>query len=192
MCLEQCNQFLIWAHVVKHFMTVATDNSFRCHLKRVYDIIIEILQLLCSEGYCYFLDYCTILFYPPGNRVVRFPPIVKTKISDLSEEESYVMTGLSTGQLTRLSLQLRIPGYFLYEGRRRFKGEECLLHYLVFNRIGETKLRMSRNYFGGDPRRFTYSIRIMTNHLYGTFYHKISGDSMRIWMPHINSFRRAI
>ena len=102
------------------------------------------------------------------------------------------MTGLSTGQLTRLSVQLRIPAYFLYEGRRRFTGEECLLHYLVFNRIGETKLRMSRNYFGGDPRRFTYSIRIMTNHLYDTFYHKITGDSMRMWLPQINSFRHAI
>ena len=63
---------------------------------------------------------------------------------------------------------------------------------MVFNRIGETKLRMSRNYFGGDPRRFTYSIRLMTRHIYNNFYHKISGDSMRMWMSQIKIFRLAI
>ena len=62
----------------------------------------------------------------------------------------------------------------------------------IFNRIGETKVRMSSNYFGGDPRRFIYSIRLMTDHLYDTFYQKISGDSMIMWMTYIDSFRLAI
>ena len=66
------------------------------------------------------------------------------------------------------------------------------LHYLVFNRIGETKLRMSRNYFGGNPRRFTYSIRLMTRHIYQNVYHKISGDSMRMWIPEVKKYRLAI
>ena len=63
---------------------------------------------------------------------------------------------------------------------------------MVFLRIGETKLRMSTNYFGGDPRRFTYSIRLMTEYLYTTFYHKISGDSMHQCVFHIDKFRHAI
>ena len=63
---------------------------------------------------------------------------------------------------------------------------------MVYWLIGETKLRMNTNYFGGDPRRFTYSIRLMTDYLQKTFYHKISGDSMRQWVAHTNSFRHAI
>ena len=33
---------------------------------------------------------------------------------------------------------------------------------------------------------------MMNIHLYDNFYHKISGDSMRMWIPHIDSFRFAI
>ena len=39
---------------------------------------------------------------------------------------------------------------------------------------------MSRNYFGGDPRRFTYSIRMINEHLYKTFYHKIFEFNMQL------------
>ena len=148
----------------------------------------EMLQLLCSEGYCYYLDFMTIAYFPMGNRLNVYPLIKNSKIDELSAEDSYTLTGLSTIQLTRLCAHLRLPECFRYGQRHRFTGEECLLHYLVFNRIGESKLLMSRNYFGGDPRRFTYSIRIMNNHLYDNFYHKISGDSMRMWIPHVDSF----
>ena len=63
---------------------------------------------------------------------------------------------------------------------------------MVFNRLGDTKLRMAINHFGGDPRRFTYSIRLMGKHIYETFYHKVSGDSIRMWMPKIIDFRYAV
>ena len=152
----------------------------------------EILQLLCSEGYCYYLDFVNIAYFPAGNRLNVYPPIKNSSVEELSPEDSYIMTGLSSIQLARLCAHLRLPEFFCYERRHRFTGEECLLHYLVFNRRGESKLLLSRNYFGGDPRRFTYSIRMMTNHLYDNFYHKISGDSMRMWIPHIDSFRFAI
>lgn len=61
-----------------------------------------------------------------------------------------------------------------------------------FNRIGKTKLRMSRNYFVDDPRGFTYSIRTMNQYIYRMFYNKISDDSMRVWIPKIKNFRLAI
>lgn len=51
---------------------------------------------------------------------------------------------------------------------------------------------MSKHIFGGDPRRFTYLIRLMTDHIYNNFYHKISGDSMWQWIPYIQDFRYAI
>lgn len=87
---------------------------------------------------------------------------------------------------------LRIPHELHYHRRYTFTWEECFPQYLVFNRIGETKLRMSRNYFGGDSRRFIYSIRIMNQNLYEMFYNKISGDLIRIWKPQIDEFRLAI
>ena len=92
----------------------------------------------------------------------------------------------------KLYRHLRVPETMTYTGYYQFGGEEVLLHYLHWNRNGWTKLQMSTNKFGGDPRRFTYSIRIMTDHLYNNFYHKISGDSMRMWIPNVNSFRHAI
>ena len=78
-----------------------------------------------------------------------------------------------------LFVHLRIPDSWCYLDPHHFTDEELFLHFMVYLRIGETKLRMSTNYFGGDPRGFTYSIRLMTEHLYTNFYHKISGDSMR-------------
>ena len=91
-----------------------------------------------------------------------------------------------------LFIHLRILDTWCYLDRHRFTGEESFLHFMVYLSIGETRLRMSTNYFGGDPLRFTYSIRLMTDHLYKTFYHKISGDSMRQLVAHTDSFRHAI
>lgn len=195
MCLEHCNQFVLWAYVIQNVILDATDIIYQTHLKTVLDLIIGVLQMLCSEGYCYFLDYMRIAYFPNTNRPTQFPAHFNSNIDDLSDIGDVTardMTGLSLGQLRRLYIHLRIPDVMRYQRRHTFTGEECFLHYLVFNRIGETKLRMSSNYFGGDPRRFTYSIRIMNEYLYTTFYHKITGDSMRMWLPQINEFRLAI
>ena len=195
MCLEHCNQFVLWAYVIQNVILDATDIIYQTHLKTVLDLIIGVLQMLCSEGYCYFLDYMRIAYFPNTNRPTQFPAHFNSNIDDLSDIGDVTardMTGLSLGQLRRLYIHLRIPDVMRYQRRHTFTGEECFLHYLVFNRIGETKLRMSSNYFGGDPRRFTYSIRIMNEYLYTTFYHKITGDSMRMWLPQINEFRLVI
>ena len=80
------------------------------------------------------------------------------------------MTRLSVSQLLGLNCHIHIPDEYIY--LYQFT-EECILHYLVFNRIGKTKLRLTRNYFGGDLRRLTYSIRMMTENLYKTFIIKL-------------------
>lgn len=43
--------------------------------------------------------------------------------------------------------------------------------------------------FGGDPRRLSDMIRAMTDHLYTTFYHKITGNSMAMWCTESNVTR---
>ena len=51
---------------------------------------------------------------------------------------------------------------------------------------------MADTVFGGDPRVFTHCVRAISNHLYRHFYHKITGDSMRIWVDSIDQFREVI
>ena len=113
-------------------------------------------------------------------------------IDRLDNSEAKSLTGLLVSQLQRLFCQFRISQYVRYHSRYLFLGEEAFLHDLVFNRLGETKLNMRLNYFGGDPRRFTYSIGIMADHIYKTFYHEISGDSMGMWVDNIDEFQYSI
>ena len=115
-------------------------------------MLIKLLQLFHSEGYCFYLDYLHIFYYPETNIHHVYPPEIKRNIEDLSEQEARNMTGLSKFQLRKLYVHLFIPDIIYYRCKHTFMGEECLLHYLLFNQLGETKLRMSEHYFGGDPR----------------------------------------
>ena len=131
------------------------------------------------------LDFMRIGYYPSQNRInrnidgARFPDVQRRSIDEIGQSEAREMTGFSLNQLSCLILHLRIPTVIRdLESRRAFDGEEAFLHYLVYNRLGVTKLQMSLFYFGGDPRRFSYSVRAMGKFLYETFYHKISGTSM--------------
>jgi hypothetical protein len=78
-----------------------------------------------------------------------------------------------------------------YPRRVTFTGEQYMIRYMYHYRTGVTKLQMAR-LFGGDPHKFTYGMRLMTNHLYTNFYHKISGNSMPMWRHHIRDFQYAI
>ena len=52
---------------------------------------------------------------------------------------------------------------------------------------------MARQDFGGNPRYFTYMFNAMNDHIYETFYNKISGTSLSQWLPHqVHHFRRLI
>jgi hypothetical protein len=66
-----------------------------------------------------------------------------------------------------------------------------MLIFLHHIRTGTAYTRMT-HLFGGDPRRYTYHVRAFSDHLYTTFYHKISGDSMRMWTDSIVDYRMAI
>ena len=122
----------------------------------------------------------------------RFSEVRNKFISDLSITDAKIYTGFTLSQLSKLYVHLCIPEQVIIEQRYNFGGEEAMLHYLYWNRNGGSKLQMSENAFGGDPRRFTYSICMIANHLYVMFYHKISGDSMRQWVHHVTLFRHAI
>ena len=191
-------KFLIWAHSLTAIARSSLNSQFSNHLQKIIDIILSMTELLWSEGYCYLLDYSNIAYYPSSNRFSReshgrrFPELRYQTIDGLGNNMCREMTGLSVAQIRILFTHLRLPDELRCPGYYVFGGEEAMLHYLYWNRCGGTRLQMSQNIFGGDPRRFTYSIRLVTDHLYKTFYHKISGDSLRMWMPHMDEFRYAL
>ena len=52
---------------------------------------------------------------------------------------------------------------------------------------------MSRHTFGGDPRYYSMMFEMMINHLYNNFYNKISGTSLRQWIPqHVELCRHLV
>ena len=114
-------------------------------------------------------------------------------IEELGENEARKMTGVIKSQLFLLNNHHGISESLRdFESRWVFIDIECLLHYLVYTRLGVTKFQMSMYYFGGDPRRFSYSIGTLASHLYHIFYHKKSGNSMAQWLGQIDQFRSCI
>ena len=75
----------------------------------------------------------------------RYPDPNRQTIQSLGNNEARDITGLSTAQLERLFKHLRIPDFVSYQGRCRFSGEEAFLHYIVYNRLGDSKIKMSQN-----------------------------------------------
>ena len=187
------------AAVLYHLKLNGRTEEIRHLSGTLYPVVLVLSQVFLSEGYRYLMDYFQVAYYPTSNRISssaygsRFPAVSRTTIDDLGENEAREMTGFTKKQIFLLVSHLRIPDTLRYNRvRRAFGGTESLLHYLVYNRLGVTKLQMFLFYFGGDPRRFTYSIRCVTSFLYSKFYHKISGNSMRQWVGKIHQFRSCI
>ena len=67
-----------------------------------------------------------------------------------------------------------------------------MLLYLNFLAHGNT-YRIIQEKFGDDgPRRYGPMINAFVHHLYTNFYHKISGNSMNIFLHLMDDFRCAI
>ena len=79
------------------------------------------LQLLIFEGYCYFLDFMIIAYFPETNRGVVFPPKKNQYIDDLSNDAARDMTRLLLAQLSILFNQLRIPTNMCYGRKYSFR-----------------------------------------------------------------------
>jgi hypothetical protein len=156
-------------------------------------MIFQVSWIMCY-GHILLLNVCDILYYPAGSRstVGRFDLLHNNSIDYLEDHDADSFTGFNKEQLRRLFIAWRVPDHFIDPGNgSRFTGQEAMIYYLTNLRQGEPYTTMTQK-FGGDPRWFTKTIRLMVDHLYYTFYHKITGDSMRQWPPRIEAFRRAI
>jgi hypothetical protein len=123
-------------------------------------------------------------------------PVCRTISALLDDRDADSMTGFNRQHLRALMIHLRIPEEMQRRDghRHMFTGEESFIIFLYEIRHGHTYTHMVRHVFGGDPRRLSDMIRAMTDHLYTTFYHKITGNSMAMWCTesNITRFCRAI
>ena len=123
----------------------------------------------------------------------RFQPIRHRTIDDIDAEDCYSFFGLTRHELRRLFVHWRIPATFQDSSHHVFRGEECFLITLYHMVKGVPFTAMARHTFGGDPRRMSDMFRLTINHLYFTFYNKISGTSLEQWIPrHVHLCRRLI
>jgi hypothetical protein len=205
-------------NVAEHLMQIATDffnfavaalaaaqhglTPVNEAMKNVAIIAAGVAAFFRNESILYYYDFMDLVYYPLLNRGPppeheRFHPKVHTTIDEFSDDNCYYFTGFNKERVRRLKRALRLHDEIVVVGRRtRFDGEELLLYFLYYLRKKDaTFIEMATvGKFGGDPRRFTYAIRAIIAHLHSTFYHKISGDSMRQWTSpqQVAEFREAI
>ena len=178
-------------------LTVLATTRLQQNLISSYNTIKKVIQLL-SISIAWIACYIELLYLDIEDRLYfvhrirRFTTHQNRTIDDITDDNvSFDLFGFRIQELRDLLVHWRIP-IVMRMGERHFTGEESMLIFLHYIRTGTPFTRMASHTFGGDPRRFSYYVRAMADHLYNTFYHKISGDSMRQWLPFISDFRTAI
>ena len=76
--------------------------------------------------------------------------------------------------------------------RNRFKTETIFIVSLTKIATGVPWVGLIRHWFGGNPDHWCYAFAWFIDHLFVTFFHKISGGSMNQWMGNIHDFRKTI
>ena len=104
----------------------------------------------------------------------------------MTEDNCQCFTRFTKSELHQLHLYLRIPETFRLATRHTFTGEEALLIFLT--RVGGSfgTWRTMEFLFGGHATSWGLLFAAMIDHLYSTFYHKITGDSLRQWCTQEN------
>jgi hypothetical protein len=136
-----------------------------------------------------------LLLIREGDRVhVAYPPRRNRSINELTEEHAYEWTRFSKEQLNMLFIHFRMPNVvrpLVSGGRRHFSGEEVLVVALTRIATGLSFLAMV-NIFGGNPREYSTIFHWFVEYIFTTFYHKISGRSLEMWLGQIDAFRDLI
>ena len=76
--------------------------------------------------------------------------------------------------------------------RYRFDMESILI--IFFGKITTviSWYRLIRGWFGGSPDHWCYAFGWFIDYIFVTFYHKISGNSMMLWVNQIDEMRRLV
>ena len=152
-------------------------------------ISLSIQWIICSIELVY-LDIEDRIYYVHQRR--QFNQHQNRRIDGLADNNSSEeLFGFKIHELELLLTHWRIPQR-MRMANHVFSGEEAMLIFLCYIRTATPFTRLAQTTFGGDPRKYTYHVRSISDHLYSHFYHKISGDSMQQWVPFVADFRRAI
>ena len=137
------------------------------------------------------IDDLTLLFQ--SDYVIRaLSPKQRRSIDDLADDtEAELFTRFRKDELHKLFDHLRFPPGNIRIAKHVFTSEEIFLFTLTWIARGETFVSM-RDDFGGDSNSYGYMVGFFIEHVFETFYHKISGDSMRMWKDDIDEFRERI
>jgi hypothetical protein len=73
-----------------------------------------------------------------------------------------------------------------------FTGEEVLLVCLTCIATGDAFYDFIPAKFGGSTPKWSIAFKWFIDHVFITFYHKITGNSMLQWTGHIDSFQSVI
>jgi hypothetical protein len=120
---------------------------------------------------------------PPKNR----------RIDDLSPEEAYRWTRFTQAQRHLLLLHLRILDWLPSTASRWvFTGEEVLFVCLTRIATGDVFYDFIPSKFGGAAPKWSDAFKWFIDHVFTTFYHKITGNSTPKWTDHIDFFRTVI
>ena len=110
---EYSTIFLSWGYTLQTILQRMSSPAKKS-LRDVISMVFSMTSLLWSEGYCHYLTFLEISFYPATNRSapsMHFLPRARSSFNDLSHSEAYQMTGYLVHNLRRLYLQLPIPHY---------------------------------------------------------------------------------
>jgi len=119
-------------------------------------------------------------------------PDRKRTIESLTELEAYSWTRFTKAELFLLLLHLRLPLFVTTTNRYRFTGEEILIFCLTRIALGLDFTLLVESKFGGSATRWSEAFKWFIEHIYFTFYHRITGNSMTLWLDKIDEFRRKI
>ena len=64
-------QFIILVYSLRTIISASTDQVFAKTFDGIVRTIITMIEMFWLEGYCYFLDFLTIAYYPVTNRITR-------------------------------------------------------------------------------------------------------------------------
>jgi len=120
-------------------------------------------------------------------------PARNRSIEALSEGDAHRLTRFRKEQLQLLLIHWRIPVEVVTTRNRYvFTGEEVLIVCLTRVATGMSWTQLSKDVFGGNPRRWSPAFSWFVDFLFVNFYHKISGRSIEMWLDELDNFKQAI
>jgi len=146
------------------------------------------------------LLYVADLTYFVRRRRPRLLPEKCCRLHEISRSDCDTWFQLSPYELRQLFDHLRFPvklvkndDHVPYNDRRTYNSERAFILFLYHLRKGIPFTTMAKEVFGGDARQYSDMFDLVNDHIYYTFYNKISGTCFSQWLPeHVHRCRELV